>query len=551
MLLGLALAVSAGSVFAQTIKIGFITSYSGLNGNLGPYMERAVRLYIKEHEKELPPGVKIELITRDDTGPNPDKAKQLAQELIVRDKVHMLAGVIFTPNAMAIAPLATEAKVPFVIMNAGTAVITTRSPYIARTSFTLWQSSFPLGTWAAKKYKTAYTLVSDFGPGHDAETAFTQAFKAGGGNVRRQRARAAAEPGLGGVHAARQGRQARRADGVHPGGQDRDRGDEELLRPRPRQGRHQADRPGRHHHRGRAAEHGRRGARRHHRVPLVRGAATGPANKAFVAAWKKEYGANETPNFLSVGSWDGMALIFDAIKQQKGKLDPDRTMEIFKAHKNPNSPRGPISIDPETRDIIQPEYLREVRKVGGQLANVELETLGTAVKDPWKELQKSAAAEEVEPHPGRASSVCRKRRLPRRRLRHDPVRHFRRPVGDDGPDGLRQPRPRRVRHGRRLHPLHGDGAPRHAVPARAADRRVLGCRWQVVVLERLLYSRLYAAGELAQVLFSIGLIFASMAVARLLYGDRAVPVFLPEYLRGQLHLLGRDFPTYRVFLIVF
>ena len=146
-------------------------------------MERAVRLYIKEHEKELPPGVKIELITRDDTGPNPDKAKQLAQELIVRDKVNLLAGVIFTPNAMAIAPLATEAKVPFVIMNAGTAVITTRSPYIVRTSFTLWQSSFPLGTWASKKYKTAYTLVSDFGPGHDAETAFTQAFKAGGGNV--------------------------------------------------------------------------------------------------------------------------------------------------------------------------------------------------------------------------------------------------------------------------------------------------------------------------------------------------------------------------------
>ena len=94
------------------------------------------------------------------------------------------------------------------------------------------------------------------------------------------------------------------------------------------------------------------------------------------------------PNFLSVGSWDGTALIFDMIKQQKGKLDPERSMQIAKGWKNPNSPRGPISIDPETRDIIQPEYLREVRKVGGQLMNVELETLGTAVKDPWKELQK-------------------------------------------------------------------------------------------------------------------------------------------------------------------
>src|SRR5258705_4229208 len=146
-------------------------------------MERGMRLYLKEHAKELPPGVNVEFLIRDDTGPNPDKAKQLAQELIVRDKVNLLAGVIFTPNAMAIAPLATEAKVPFVIMNAGTAVITTRSPYIARTSFTLWQSSYPLGQWAAKKYKTAYSLVSDFGPGHDCEEAFSKGFEEGGGKI--------------------------------------------------------------------------------------------------------------------------------------------------------------------------------------------------------------------------------------------------------------------------------------------------------------------------------------------------------------------------------
>src|SRR5258706_12932632 len=121
--------IATASSAQPTVKIGFITSYSGLNGNLGPYMERAVRLYLKQHEKELG-GVKVELLTRDDTGPNPDKARQLAQELVVRDKVNLLAGVIFTPNAMAMAPIATEAKVPFVIMNAGTAVITTRSPYM-------------------------------------------------------------------------------------------------------------------------------------------------------------------------------------------------------------------------------------------------------------------------------------------------------------------------------------------------------------------------------------------------------------------------------------
>jgi branched-chain amino acid transport system substrate-binding protein len=113
-----------------------------------------------------------------------------------------------------------------------------------------------------------------------------------------------------------------------------------------------------------------------------------PANKAFVQAWKKEYGAKSNPNFLAVGGYDGMDAIFKVIKEQKGKIDPDKTMAILKQYKNPNSPRGPISIDPETRDIVQNEYLREVRRVGGELANVELETVATALKDPWKELQK-------------------------------------------------------------------------------------------------------------------------------------------------------------------
>jgi branched-chain amino acid transport system substrate-binding protein len=381
-----AFALCASAAFAQTIKIGFITSYSGLNGNLGPYMERAVRLYLKLHEKELPPGVKIELLTRDDTGPNPDKARQLAQELVVRDKVNLLAGVIFTPNAMAIAPIATEAKVPFVIMNAGTAVITTRSPYIARTSFTLWQSSYPLGQWAAKKFKTAYTLVSDFGPGHDSEDAFTKAFGEGGGKM------------LGSVRVPLQNPdwaaylqrvKDAKPDALMvfiPAGKTAtavmknyselglDKAGIKLIGP----GDITTD----------------------EELPNMGDVALGvttmfhysaaaerPANKAFVAAWKQEYGANETPNFLSAGSWDGTDLIFQAIKAQKGKLDPDKTMEIFRHYKNANSPRGPISIDPETRDIVQNEYLREVRKVGGQLANVELETF-PSVKDPWKELQK-------------------------------------------------------------------------------------------------------------------------------------------------------------------
>jgi branched-chain amino acid transport system substrate-binding protein len=382
---GLALgAVPAG---ADTIKIGFISSYSGLNGNLGPYMERGARLYLKEHQGELPPGTSFEFLIRDDTGPIADKAKQLAQELIVRDKVNILAGVIFTPNAMAMAPLCTEAKVPFVIMNAGTSAITTRSPYIARLSFTLWQSSYPLGTWAAKKFKKAYTLVSDFGPGIDSEQAFVKAFTAGGGEivgsvrvplqnpdfatymqkvkdskpdalmvfVPAGKTATAVMKNFGDIGLA--------AAGVKLIGPGDITTDEEL---------------------GNMGDVALGVTTVHH----YSAAATRPANQAFVAAWKKEYGAGETPNFVAVGGWDGMAAIMYAIKQQNGKFDPDKTMDLLKQFKDANSPRGPISIDPETRDIVQNEYLREVRKVDGKLANVEIETVGTAVKDPWKELQK-------------------------------------------------------------------------------------------------------------------------------------------------------------------
>jgi branched-chain amino acid transport system substrate-binding protein len=388
-----ALVLVSGAAFAQTIKIGFITSYSGLNANLGPYMERAVRLYIKQHEKELPPGVKIELLVRDDTGVNPDRARQLAQELVVREKVNLLAGVVFTPNAMSIAPIATEAKVPFVIMNAGTSVITARSPYIVRTSFTLWQSSYPLGQWAAKRYKTAYTMVSDFGPGHDSEEAFIKGFTEGGGKIvgsvrvplqnpdfaaYMQRVKDAKPDALKVFIPAGKTATAVMKNfsdlgldkaGIKLIGPGDITTDEEL----PNMGDVALGVLTVHHYSA---------------------AATRPANKAFVEAWKKEYGANEVPNFLSAGSWDGTAMIFEAIKQQKGKLDPDKTMEIFKSWKWADSPRGPISIDPETRDVVHNEYLREVRKVDGKLANVELETVATAVKDPWKELQKKVPAKK-------------------------------------------------------------------------------------------------------------------------------------------------------------
>jgi len=178
-----AAALACSSAFGQTIKIGFISSYSGPAAAQGDQLDKGAKLYMKLNADKLPPGVKVELVVRDDTGPNPDVAKRIAQELIVRDKVQFLTGVVWTPNAAAIAPMTAEAKVPFISMNAAGSNIVNMSPYFARISFTIGQSAYPLGEWAAKKYKRAYIAVSDFAPGHEAEQMFTEAFKAGGGQI--------------------------------------------------------------------------------------------------------------------------------------------------------------------------------------------------------------------------------------------------------------------------------------------------------------------------------------------------------------------------------
>ena len=377
-----ALAAASGLAAAQTVKIGVITTYSGPTASQGDQLDKGYKLYLKLHADKLPPGVKVEPIFRDDTGANPDAAKRLAQELIVRDKVQFLTGVVWTPNAAAIAPLTAEAKVPFVIANAAGVSIPRISPYVARVSFTLWQSAYPLGQWAAKKYKRVYTVVSDFAPGHEAEEAFTKAFKEAGGQIvgsarvplantdfipYMQRVKDAKPDVIFAFNPA--GKQATAqmkayADlglakaGIKYIGTGDITTDEELQ------------------NMGDAAL----GVMTVHHYSA---AADRPANKALVAAYKKEYGAKLNPGFMVVGAWDAMDAIFYAIREQKGKIDPDKTMELLK-HYKANSPRGPIAIDPETRDIVQNEYLREVRKVGGQLENVELETVATQYKDPWK-----------------------------------------------------------------------------------------------------------------------------------------------------------------------
>jgi branched-chain amino acid transport system substrate-binding protein len=370
---------------AQTVKIGLINSYTGFVAQAADQGQKGSDLYFKEHERDLPPGVKIELLKRDDTS-NPEVGKRLAQELITRDHVQLLTGIVLSPVATAVAPLTAEAKVPLVISYAAAGVTIPRiSPYVVRVTFTLWQESYPMGKWAAEQgWKTAYTAVTDFIAGHDAEAAFTKAFTdAGGKIIGADRFPPAnpdftpfvhrikdAKPDVAFIFVPAQTQATAMMRAINDLGL-REAGikiaapqdllpDEEL----PNMG----DTP----------------------LGLITAgtysvAGKRPANEAFLAAWKREYGNKAIPDFFSVDGWDGMAMIFDLVKATKGKFTADEAMAFFSHWKNPDSPRGPIMIDPQTRDIVQNIYIRRVEKVAGKLANIEIDTI-PMVKDPWKEL---------------------------------------------------------------------------------------------------------------------------------------------------------------------
>ena len=379
------LAVSAffgGSVYAQdSIKIGLIVSMTGEQASTGKQVKAGVELYMKEHGDTVA-GKKIEVILRD-SGSVPDHTKRLTQELIVNDKVNIIAGFEITPAALVVAPLATEAKVVEVVMAAGTSIITERSPYIVRTSDTVPQSSVIIADWAAKnKIKKVVTIVSDYAPGFDAEKSFTERFKAAGGTVAEairvplanpdfapflQRA-ADAKPdaififvpsGQGGTFMkqfAERGLGKASIKLIGPG----DVTDDDLL---PGMGSTAIGTVTAHHY---SADH------------------NSAMNKAYVAAFEKAN--NFRPNFMSVGGYDGMHLIYAALKKTGGKADGDSLIAAMKGMKW-ESPRGPIEIDPETRDIIQNEYIRKVERKDGQLYNVEFATFD-AVKDPVKAAKK-------------------------------------------------------------------------------------------------------------------------------------------------------------------
>lgn len=366
---------SGGAAAQETVKIGLILPMTGPFASTGRQIEAAAKLYMQQHGDTVA-GKKVQLIVKDDTGVS-DVTKRLAQELIVNDKIAVMAGFGLTPLALAPAPLATQAKVPAVVMAAATATITEASPFIVRTSFTLPQATVPMAEWAAQNgIKKVVTLVSDYGPGIDAEKAFTGAFT-GKGEVQNLRVPLAnpdfspflqkvadAKPdalfvfvpsGIGAQFMKQFVERGLDKSGIKligPG----DVTDDDIL---------------------------------NGMGDVALGAITtqhysaahdSPENKAFVEAFKKANNGMR-PNFMAVGGYDGMHLIYEGLKKTNG-AGGQALVDAMKGL-SWTSPRGPVSIDPQTRDIVQNIYVRKVERVNGELYNVEFATIPN-VKDPVK-----------------------------------------------------------------------------------------------------------------------------------------------------------------------
>lgn len=363
-----------------TIKIGFISTFSGQFADAATQMDNGIKLYLKKFGDTVA-GKKIEIIRKDTGGANPDVAKRLAQELIVRDGVDILAGFALTPNALAAADVSAQAKKPMIIMNAATSIITTKSPYALRVSFTSPQVIEPFGAWVAKQgTKKAFTMVSDYGPGHDAEAAFVRSFKDAGGEIVGQLRMPIASPDFSafvqrakdakpesifvfvpaGVQpAAIMKSMAERgvtADKIKILGQGEITDDTALA----------------------SAGNAALGVITSYHYDHNHNSAM---NKDFVKGYR-ELSGGVNPNLFAVGGYDGMHLIFEVLKKTGGKADGDAFMAAAKGM-SWESPRGPMSIDPQTRDVVQTVYFRRVEKSPEGLVNVEFDKVEN-VKDPVK-----------------------------------------------------------------------------------------------------------------------------------------------------------------------
>jgi len=384
--LAIALVLTAVTAQAQEVKVGVALPYTGIGAEFAQLIDHGMELYLKLNADKVKP-YKITLIRRDVKDPAGANAKIAVQELLTQDNIDVLAGWVYSPNAIASAPIVTAGKKLAVIMNAGTAHITTLSPYYVRTSFSMWHAGYSLGEAAAKTLgaKTAVVGYTDFPPGKDSLAAFKRSFEAAGGKVIDEipMGGAAAVPDFtpffqrakdkkpdvffvfvpAGDHASAVVKTyaalGMRDAGIKLIGPGDITQDTKLQAMGPAAV-------------GLITMH-------HYNADL-----DNPENKRFVEAWKKEYGAASTPDFMAVGGYDGMAAIVYVVQALKGKVDADKALQALKDWKF-NSPRGPISLDPVTRDIVMNEYLAEV--VMGKDGRVTQKTIGKidSVKDPCKE----------------------------------------------------------------------------------------------------------------------------------------------------------------------
>lgn len=357
---------------AQTpLKIGLVMEYSGQFADTATQAEAAIKLFMRQNGDTVA-GRKIEIIPKDTGGPAPDTAKRLAQELIVRDKVDILAGWILSPNTLAAAGVSVEAKKLMVVMNAAAAIIPTKSPYIVRTSSSSPITSGTFGTWVSKKVKDAFTMVSDYAPGRDSEAAFSQAFVAWGGKIVGAVKMPIADPDF---SAYVQRAKDAKAEGIYvwiPGG-----AQPAAL--------------------GKAlAEHGMSGSSfsifsevnltDDNALKSMGDSSLGfitvsyydwthasDLNKDFVKAYR-EANNGRNPDVLSIGAWDGMRVIYDALKKTNGDSDGEKLIEAVKGL-SWESPRGQVTISPTTRDIVETYYIRRVEKIDGVLQNVEFDKI--------------------------------------------------------------------------------------------------------------------------------------------------------------------------------
>jgi branched-chain amino acid transport system substrate-binding protein len=370
-LLAACLPLASGAAFAQaqdTIRIGVIAALTGPFANTGKPFEDGIRTYLQQYGDKVA-GKKIEVIYRDDGGVNADISKRAAQELISRDKVSFLIGFSLTPSALAVAPIATQAKMPMIVMNAVTTGITAKSPYMLRTGMTMQQMTEPFGAWTAKnRIGKVYTLVSDYSTGIDAEARFIKGYTAGGGKVLGsarvplanpdyspfvQRVKdekpdaifffaPGAEDGIGILKAfSDKGLDKAGIKFLGVGDMTRESPTLEAL-----------------------------GERALGAVTVLNYAATldNEANKAFLKAYAVANPNRPPASFVTVAAYDTMGMIAETVRRLEGNVTGDKAMQVLSGMKW-ESPRGPISIDPETRDIVQNMYIREVKKINGKLVN--------------------------------------------------------------------------------------------------------------------------------------------------------------------------------------